>query len=702
MNKTFETLNDFQFSDIFEIENIQHLQDLFSETSNVASIITHPDGTPITRPSNFCRLCIDIIRKTDKGLLNCQKSDAVLGCYNPSGSTIQTCLSGGLWDAGACITVGGKHIANWIIGQVRCEEPDEKKMLEYADFIGADRKDFINALYEVPVMSVTQFDKVSKILFAFANEISEKAYNNLLLKIQIAEREKTTSLLSESEEQFRTLFERSGDAIFLVDKVTGNYLDANRAAEILTGKTLQELVKPNDPEHTGHSQKNRPEMFFNSNDLVGNREVESTRTDGSVRTSLLNIIPLSNDLVFAIAHDITDLKKSKDRAEESDRLKSAFLANMSHEIRTPMNGILGFAGLLREPGLTCDDQSEYISIIEKSGTRMLNIINDIISISKVESGQMEITLSKTNINEQIKYIYTFFKPEAMQKGLRFSFKNSITDDKATIKTDREKIYAILTNLVKNAVKFTYSGSIEIGYELKIAEDSIADDQLKPAELQFFVKDTGSGIRKEQRELIFERFRQGSESLNRNYEGAGLGLAISKAYVNMLGGKIWVESNAGHGSVFYFTIPYNINETDKNDKQMNELAENQQDETKSLVILIAEDDEISEMLISKTIKYLGKIILKAATGLEAVETCRNNPDINLILMDIKMPRMDGYEATRQIRKFNKEVIIIAQTAYALEGDREKALESGCNDYISKPYGRALLTSLIQKHFVNKIG
>jgi PAS domain S-box-containing protein len=380
-----------------------------------------------------------------------------------------------------------------------------------------------------------------------------------------------------------------------------------------------------------------------------------------------------------------DLIKAKVNAEESDRLKTAFLANMSHEIRTPMNGILGFTELLKEAQLTSEIQQRYISIIEKSGARMLNIINDIISISKVESGQMEVYISETNINEQIEYIYTFFKPSVEQKGIQFFFKNSLTAIEATIKTDREKVYAILTNLVKNAIKFTNAGSIIFGYKKK------------GEFLEFFVKDTGAGISREQKEIVFERFRQGSESLSRNFEGAGLGLSISKAYVEMLGGKIWVESDVGKGSTFYFTIPYNAKPEAKLVIENVVSADGEEKQIKKLKILIAEDDEPSEMLLAIAVEIFSKEILTVRTGIETVETCRNNPDIDLVLMDIQLPEMDGYEATRQIRDFNKEVIIIAETANALSDEREKAIEAGCNDYISKPFSQSFLRGLILKQF-----
>ena len=387
----------------------------------------------------------------------------------------------------------------------------------------------------------------------------------------------------------------------------------------------------------------------------------------------------------------TELILAKEMAEENNRLKSAFLANMSHEIRTPMNGILGFAGLLLDPHLTGDEQQSYIHIIEKSGIRMLNIINDIVSISKVESGQTEICITETDINEKIEYISTFFKPEVEGKGMNIFFKTPLSGKEAIIKTDKEKIYAILSNLVKNAIKFTNTGTIELGYERK------------ENYLEFYVKDTGIGVSQVQKEFIFERFRQGSESLTRNYEGAGLGLSISKAYVEMLGGKIWVDSEVGKGSIFYFTIPYNY-EPEEKDLLENvisvEDSYNQIDpEVSGLKILIAEDEETSEILIKKLVERCGKEVLIARTGVEAVEICRNNPDLDLLLMDIKMPYMVGYEATRQIRQFNKVVIIFAQTAFALSGDREYAIEAGCNDYISKPYGQYLLFTLMKKYFSN---
>jgi PAS domain S-box-containing protein len=254
-------------------------------------------------------------------------------------------------------------------------------------------------------------------------------------------------------------------------------------------------------------------------------------------------------VLLGISQDISNRKKvekelvkAMDKAVESDRLKSAFLANMSHEIRTPLNSIIGFAQLLSENHVEQEDKAEYVNLIEQSGVRMLSIINDIIDISKIEAGQMEVYISDVRINEHIEYIYKLFKSEVDNNGIALSFRNGLSLNESLIKTDSEKLYAVLTNLVKNAIKFTDKGEINIGYKKK---DNF---------LEFYVTDSGSGISAEQLESIFDRFIQGSQPLNSQYQGSGLGLSISKAYVELLGGKIWVESEVGKGTTFRFTMP----------------------------------------------------------------------------------------------------------------------------------------------------
>jgi PAS domain S-box-containing protein len=520
------------------------------------------------------------------------------------------------------------------------------------------------------------------------NAISKKIIG---MAVDITERKQTELALKESEEKSRSIMENSADAIFVTNQ-NGKYIYTNKEVTAMLGYTTEEMKSKTIADITNPDKQAEIFKIFTQvlNGGKGFTEIELLRKEGNYITTDLNAALLPDGTVYGSCRDITERKRTelelinaKDKAEESDRLKSAFLTNMSHEIRTPMNGILGFAELLKEPNLTIDEQQDYILTMQISGARMLNTINSIVDISKIESGLIGIDIKETNLNEKIEFIYKFFKPEVEIKKLQFLFKNGLPTNEAIIKTDNGKVYGILTNLVRNAIKFTYDGSIEFGYKKK------------GEYLEFYVKDTGIGIPKSQQEIIFERFRQGSESHDRGYEGSGLGLSISKSYVEMLGGRIWMESVEGFGSTFYFTIPYIAVSEEKPTIENISLVPNEV-QLKNLKILIVEDDEISYSLLSITVQKISKEVLHVITGVQAVEACRNNPDLDLILMDIRMPQMNGLEATQQIRQFNTEVIIIAQTAYGFSGDREKAIEAGCNDYISKPINKTLLYELIEKH------
>lgn len=397
--------------------------------------------------------------------------------------------------------------------------------------------------------------------------------------------------------------------------------------------------------------------------------------------------------MIGVNYDITErkqaeikLKEAKEKAEESDRLKTAFLANMSHEIRTPMNGIMGFANLLQKQGITPQKEAEYLAMIQKSGHRMLNIINDIISISKIEAGEIQVTLSPTNINEKLEFIRAFFDPEASAKGIQIVVTSALPKQKAIVTTDPEKVYGTLANLVKNAIKFTNSGTIELGCREKPEQ----------AELEFFVKDKGIGIPTDKLDFIFDRFRQVNDSSTRNYEGAGLGLAISKAQVEKLGGKIWVDSEIGKGSTFYFTIPCQRDLLSP-PKQAEEPEFKIKEQTqKGIKIVLAEDEFISAAFLKTVLKINGNEIIHATTGTEAVEIVRNNPDTDVVLMDLSMPELNGYEATSQIRQFNKTAVIIIQSGHTFEENRKQAAEAGCTDFISKPVNENELLRMIEKH------
>ena len=423
------------------------------------------------------------------------------------------------------------------------------------------RNTFCNQTDETCGVTLLSPDKLP-IYVHLSGHVTKNGEQCMVSMVDITERkqsEKKLKLLSRAMEQ-------SPVTVVITDK-EGNIEYTNPKFTEITGYTQNEVLDQNP--RILQSGKQSSEIYnelwqtlLSGNDWYG--EFQNRKKNGDLyweSAVISSIVNDSGDIAYFIAvkEDITekkqmiaDLIKAKEKAEESDRLKSAFLANMSHEIRTPMNGILGFTDLLKEPGLSGKAQKEYINIIELSGARMLDTINNIVDISKIESGQTTVSISETNIHELIEHIYSFFEPAVEQKGILFSLKNYLHANDAIIRTDQEKVYVILSNLVKNAIKFTNEGSIEIGYNIS--------KTCQHPELMFYVKDTGIGIHPENINVIFERFRQGSESLSRNYEGAGLGLSISKAYVEMLRGRIWVESEEGKGSKFYFTVPMFLNQS----------------------------------------------------------------------------------------------------------------------------------------------
>ncbi|MDX8338846.1 PAS domain S-box protein [Draconibacterium sp. IB214405] len=380
----------------------------------------------------------------------------------------------------------------------------------------------------------------------------------------------------------------------------------------------------------------------------------------------------------------SELILAKEKAEQSDKLKTAFLLNVSHEIRTPMNGIMGFLDFLREPDLSDVEKSGYLEIINKSGERLMNTINDIVEISKIETGDINLIIQKIDLTEVMQYHYNFFRLPAKEKGVELVMKEQVSGSRAIVKTDKHRLDGILMNLIKNAIKFTDEGKIELG-------NYIENDKL-----YFYVSDTGIGIPKDKYDAVFERFVQVDTDLNRGYEGSGIGLSIAKGHVEALNGTIQVKSEPGKGSTFIFSIEYSPEKPLVAPKKEEDSAEqNSGDAT----ILVAEDDKINYMLLERMLSKNYKLI-HAVNGEEAIRLFFENPSVNLILMDIKMPgEFDGLEATRLIRMKNTAVPIIAQTAYAHSSDKIRAIDSGCNDYITKPFNAEQLKSMIKKYLVS---
>jgi PAS domain S-box-containing protein len=816
------TMDHIQFEDIFDINEIQRLQDLFSDANGVASIITKPDGTPITQPSNFCRLCSNIIRATDKGRAHCFRSDAFLGQHHPAGPLVRPCLSVGLMDAGASISIEGRHLANWLIGQVRNEDLEEEKLLHYADEIGADREEFMKALKEVPAISMEQFKKISNLLFAFANELSEKAYINWQLKSQIADLKKQKSLVQDREYFFKASQKAAMIGSFkynyaegycesseIFDQILGveegydhslqEWLDfihpddremmakyaheeiklklqpLNKECRIVRrsdGKTrwvlglgntlldsennivafvgtLQDITERKETEAQNMMLRHSLDVYAdgiywmdNENifvyvneagarafgckpqDLLGKSlyDVNPTttpetladlwhelRTSGTFTAETVHRRPDGTEFYVEVrtvyfqyngkeynngyARDITERKliekeliKAKEKAEESDRLKTAFLQNMSHEIRTPMNAIVGFSEILLSNYGDRSKVEYFIGIINHRCADLLVIIDDILDIAKIESGQLPIHLDECDVNvllEELRIFFSEHQVKLQKEHIEFTIQSLCDPADLTIFADKVKLKQIMINLIGNAFKYTENGSVRVGCK--------ADSN---SNLIFFVSDTGVGIPIEKQQVIFERFIQIEPANNYLFGGKGLGLAIAKGLAELLGGRLWLESEVSRGTTFYFSVPYQVYSVPKADfisVEKKYTSCSLHDKT----ILVVEDDIYNAEYIREVLSKTGLNILYARYGKEAIQIVFGQ-SIDLVLMDIGLPDISGYDAARQIKQIKPNLKIIAQTAFVSSGDRYKAMESGCIDYIGKPIKSKLLLSLISKH------
>ena len=579
-----------------------------------------------------------------------------------------------------------------------CEVSDEtawnKKSITYVEEV-VPMPDGNFKVYDVIKVPLFNKDNSRQGLVIIGHDITnrKKADEDLLVALK---------KIQDSEKKYRLLITNTLDVVWTVD-LNMNISYVNEAITSFLGYTQEEFmgmnpVKFTAPESLQKLSETANDLLTNSsssNTKVYRLELKQIKKDGKIVDVDLsaNAIFDENGKIIGFqgrSIDITERKKVESelkaaltKAKESDRLKTAFLQNISHEIRTPMNGIIGFISLLKSTNLSVNDRKAYIEIIDSSGTRLLNTLNDIMDISKLETGQMRLNLSIINTNKVLEEIYSFFKPEVENKGMKFDYTTSLPSEDVNIRTDHEKFFAIFTNLVKNSIKYSHEGRIDFGYEKK------GDN------LEFYVKDTGVGIPKDRMEAIFDRFVQADIEDIKVWEGSGLGLSICKAYVEMLDGKIWVESTEWVGTQFYFTIPYTT-VVSKQPEEIVSLAGTKPGRSvRNLKVLIAEDEEVAEEFLSIILKDISSEILHVKSGLEAVKVCEKNPDIDLILMDIRMPVLNGYDATKQIREINKDVIIIAQTAHALTGDREKAIAAGCDDYITKPIDKDELLEMIEK-------
>lgn len=516
----------------------------------------------------------------------------------------------------------------------------------------------------------------------------------------ITERKKTEQALVESEAQKKAILNNLPHLAWMKNRM-GVYLSVNESFAKRYGKTVSEVIGRNDFDLY---PTDIAEQYVESDNYVintGKQYVIEEATDGSFWETIKS--PIFNNEgeiigVTGVSLEVTERKKreeeikdygdklamqnvklklindeltqAKEKAEKADRLKSAFLANMSHEIRTPMNAILGFTTLLRDRELTKEKQTQFIDLINTNSRQLLHIISDIIDISKIESDQIKMFKKDFSIHKVFNVLKQNFEEQIKLANKEIEIVLDYDQDEGLmICTDKVRLEQVLSNLMSNAVKFCDEGTITCGYRI-INEGK---------EIELYVRDTGIGITDEEQEVIFDRFRQVSSSYNKIYGGTGLGLSISKGLIDRMGGKLLVESVVGKGSEFKLVLPYKKGAVEKPER----IAYETNYQWSGYNILIAEDELANYTLLESILAPTKAKVIWVQTGVEAVKACQDNPDIHLVLMDIKMPDMNGLEATKIIRKDNKKLPILAQTAFAMPQDADNCLRAGCNDYLAKP-------------------
>jgi signal transduction histidine kinase len=511
----------------------------------------------------------------------------------------------------------------------------------------------------------------------------EQTYQDLLVRIKKLEHE--NSELKDMNLCFKYALEKSPIIIFRQDKDLkykwiynpNPYFNIEDTLE----KTDYELLSFHEASKLDEIKSEVINTGKNINDIV------ETTIQGETFIYELFVTPWmdkKNEIIgiTCLSVDITkkerELIRAKENAEENDRLKSAFLQNLSHEIRTPLNVISGFAGILNKPGLSEEKRKSFTQIIQNSSDQLLSIVTDVLTISSIETKQEKSNISDVCINSIIVELLAVFKQQAINQNISLYAKQQLNDKQSKIQTDKIKVTHILSNLLSNAFKFTHEGFIEFGYSLKNGY------------LEFYVKDSGTGIKSEYQDMIFKPFVQEGKSKNKLYDGTGLGLAISKAFAELLGGKIWVQSELEKGSSFYFTIPYKpVRGIDK------ALSPKKQIEDYKTII-VAEDDEFNFLLIEQMLIDYDLKLIHTKDGEETVGSFKANPNVDMILMDIRMPIMTGYEAAKIIKSIKPDLPIIAQSAYALNRERVK-YQGIFDDYLTKPLNEDVLIEVISKYF-----
>jgi len=539
-------------------------------------------------------------------------------------------------------------------------------------------------------------------------EVTAHRYNltgaNLVLAIVTdkTSNRKIEAALRESEMLYRTLFEAADDRIGLFAVEDQRPLLLNSAFYESLGYSREEFLDQGreesvHPDDRPRLNRERAQLFKNG---YSSHEYRVLHKDGHYLHMSAKIVLIKGgldekDLILFIVRDISDrkivmndLKLAKDRAEESDQLKSAFLANMSHEIRTPMNSIIGFSNLLVNPGLDDNTQELYVSRIIRNSELLLTLISDIIDLANIESGQLSIIYGKLFLTELISDMEQYAQDEIERLGKKDIHVIALAGlPDCSIETDVIRIAQVMKNLVNNAIKFTEKGTVEIGCKKGVSKGSLI----------LYVKDTGIGIGREYFDLIFNQFRQIDGSNTRKFGGTGLGLAICKNLVHLMGGKIWVESEEGMGALFQLELPEKSPEGIVSKETKPGVQVSFPDFEKKLSIMVVDDDSDSIELYQALLTSMGHSVTRALTGYDALKMLEQKQKPGLILLDVSMPVLSGIETLRIIKERYPDLKVVAQSAHALIGDRDRFLKAGFDEYLPKPFTEEQLTGIISKLF-----
>ncbi len=552
----------------------------------------------------------------------------------------------------------------------------------------------------------THFDPMGKWFSISAFKVGKEKFATVFS--DITHRMKNEQEIKEAKHQAETdrlrlqaILDTVPDLIWMKD-LDGRFQMCNKNFENHFGKPRKEIIGKTDYELFDKKSAD----FFRQMDKKALKAGKPTRNEELIKKgkdeSLIYLETIKTPFygldkkvegILAVGREISqrkqveeELRSAKERAEESDRLKSTFLANMSHEIRTPMNGILGFADLLNDDNLSQEQRKQYVNIISNCGNQLIRVIDDILEISRLETRQIKADFQNICLNHLLTELFSIFKLNSDQKNVTLALKTAFEDNDSYLKTDLTKLNKILSNLIENALRYTSKGYVEFGYYVE--NDTLV----------IYVKDTGIGIAKDQLPFIFDRFRQIDLELSKKAGGLGLGLSIARENTELIGGQITVDSTPGKGTTFFVKVPFlREAKTSPVKKSIDQLSYNEKP-----VILIVEDEEINYLYLETILKAEKNDykILHAWNGKEAWQMFLDNPEINLVFMDLKMPLMNGFEATEKIREINPDIPVIAQTAYSTPEEMKKAIAAGCDDFISKPISRESLERIIADFIPSK--